>query len=522
MHDHGGLNPDIGYWAEKWDPQGRLHPLYYTAHIGGKWVNATTLPALYLAYPLYELGGYRGALLVPMLGAMLAALAARALARRIAGGDGWTAFWLVGLASPLTVYALDLWEHTLGVGLVAWGIALLYDFAHGRAGWRAAAGAGLLFGLAATMRTEALVYGAVATVVFCATALWRSRRFVATAVAGLAVLVGLAVPLAGNLALERATIGSSLRAERATGTVQGAPVDPLAHRADESVITATSLGEWSGGESYLIGGALLALLIVFATRATHGRAGRPTAIVAAGGIAALYLIRVAGGLGFVPGLVAATPLAAVGLALGWRHTPSGDDHSNDDEPHEPEPAGRRLLLAVGLLALPIVWALEYTGGAEPQWGARYILPSGLLLATVGAVSLPLLAAWARRAIVGLAIAITCFGLAWLSVRSHDAARAEAVLARRPEPVLVSRVAHLAREGGEVANRHRWLTAVTDADEADAVRVVQESGLGGFGLVELDADARSRQIPGFDRKGTARLEFLPGVLIRVTTYQRSAH
>src|SRR4051794_34933714 len=68
MDEHGGLNPDVGYWAEKWDPTGRLHPLYYTSHLGDKWVNVTTLPALYVAYPLYELGGYRGALLVPMLG----------------------------------------------------------------------------------------------------------------------------------------------------------------------------------------------------------------------------------------------------------------------------------------------------------------------------------------------------------------------------------------------------------------------------------------------------------------------
>ncbi|HEX8771474.1 MAG TPA: hypothetical protein VF711_11970, partial [Acidimicrobiales bacterium] len=193
MHDHGGLNPDIGYWAAKWDADGHLHPLYYTAHLDGKWVNATTLPALYVAYPLYELGGYRAALLVPMAGAILAALAARALARRIGGGDGWAAFWLVGLASPVTIYALDIWEHTLGVGLVGWGIVLLYDFAEGRAGWRAAGGAGLLFGLAATMRTEALIYGAVATAVFGTTALWRRRRLLMPLAAGFAVVVGLAI-----------------------------------------------------------------------------------------------------------------------------------------------------------------------------------------------------------------------------------------------------------------------------------------------------------------------------------------
>src|SRR5438132_11672 len=162
MQQHGGLNPDVGYWAARWDPKGGLHPLFYTAHIGGKWVNVTTLPMLYPAEPLYRLGGYRLILLLPMLGSVLAALAARVLARRL-GGGGWVAFWVVGLASPLAIYALDFWEHSLGVALMAWAVVLLVDVVEGRAGWRAVLGAGLLFGSAATMRTEALVYALVAT-----------------------------------------------------------------------------------------------------------------------------------------------------------------------------------------------------------------------------------------------------------------------------------------------------------------------------------------------------------------------
>ena len=54
---------------------------------------------LYAAYPLYRLGGDRAVLLLPMLGAVLTALAARALARRLGGGSGWTAFWAIGLAT---------------------------------------------------------------------------------------------------------------------------------------------------------------------------------------------------------------------------------------------------------------------------------------------------------------------------------------------------------------------------------------------------------------------------------------
>ena len=72
------------------DPTGVLHPLHYTYRMGDKWVNVTTVPMLYAAYPLYLVGGDRAVLLLPMLGAVLCALAARALARRLGGGDGWT------------------------------------------------------------------------------------------------------------------------------------------------------------------------------------------------------------------------------------------------------------------------------------------------------------------------------------------------------------------------------------------------------------------------------------------------
>ena len=69
MERNGGLDPDIGYWAAGDDPTGVLHPLHYTYRMGDKWVNVTTFPMLYAAYPLYLVGGDRAVLLLPMLGA---------------------------------------------------------------------------------------------------------------------------------------------------------------------------------------------------------------------------------------------------------------------------------------------------------------------------------------------------------------------------------------------------------------------------------------------------------------------
>jgi len=505
MERSGTLDPDIGYWAERWDPEGRLHPLYYTFHLGDRWVNVTTLPALYAAYPLFKVFGYHGALVVPMLGSVLAALAARALTRRLRPGDertAWSAFWLVGLASPLTIYALDFWEHSLGVALLGWAVVLLYDVADGKAGWQAAGAAGLLVGAAATMRTEALVYGAVATAATCGVLMVRRRDVVGPLLAGVAVVVGLALPLLGNHALERAAMGSNLRAGRSAGAVLGAG-QAEGSRVEEAALTATSLTPALTPESYLMGGVLLALLLLFALRASQGTAGESSARVAGAGVAALYLLRAADGLGFVPGLVAAAPVAAVGLALGWRRSVTGT----------------RLVLGTALGALPPVWAFQYTGGAGPQWGGRYILTSGLLLTVVGVSCLPLLAKWARTAIVGLAAVVTCFGLVWLSARSHDVGRTAEALSRRPEPVLVSRVGHLLREAGWYADQRQWLTAPGPADVEEAARVAADSGATSFALVER-ADTTPPQLPGWTAVGTDRLRFISDVYLGITTYTRT--
>ena len=146
MDHNGSLVPEIGYWAASADPKGDLHPIFYTFKVDGKWVNVTTLPMVYAAYPLFELGGDRGVLLLPMLGSILCALAARALARRLGRGSGWSAFWVMGLLSPVAIYALDFWEHSLGLALMLWGVVWLLRLLDDEHGLRAALVAGALFG----------------------------------------------------------------------------------------------------------------------------------------------------------------------------------------------------------------------------------------------------------------------------------------------------------------------------------------------------------------------------------------
>ena len=166
-----------------------------------------------------------------------------------------------------------------------------------------------------------------------------------------------------------------------------------------------------------------------------------------------------------------------------------------------------------------MWAFQFTGGAGPQWGGRYILPSSLLLTVVGVSCLPLLARWARNAVVGLAVLVTCFGLLWLSARSHDVGRTAEALANRPEPVLVSRIGHLAREAGWYAGEHQWLTAPARTDVVDAARVAAESGATTFALVDR-FDSAPPAIPGWTAGPTDRLRFISDVYLGITTYSRT--
>ena len=130
------------------------------------------------------------------------------------GASGALAFWLVGLATPVAVYALDFWEHTLGTAAMLWAIVLLLDAAASarRGRWPAWVLAGVgaaLFGVAATMRTEALVY-AVVTFAVVAVILVRHRRSDMLRVRA-ASAVGLVVPLLANHLLETLVLGSGLR-----------------------------------------------------------------------------------------------------------------------------------------------------------------------------------------------------------------------------------------------------------------------------------------------------------------------
>jgi hypothetical protein len=499
MDERGDFVPDVGYWAARWDPKGQLHGLYYTSKIGNHYVNVTSLPMVLAAEPLYRLGGYRLALLWPMAGSIAAAFAARALARRVSSGDGWAAYWVVGLASPLTIYALDFWEHSLGVALMAWGVVALYDAVEVRPTWWRGALAGVAFGAALSMRTEAAVYALTSVAIACLV-IWLVRhRFGAAVVVGASAVVGLGGLFLANAALEVAVLGDSIRSGRVSGAAGGGGSD-LVLRAKEGLVTSLSPFPAVDASAFLLGGVLGAALL-YLVWSSASRRDRALTAIAAGIVGFIYLDRLADGIGFVPGLIATTPLAAAAVVLGWRRPAS------------------RLVVAMAVVPLPLVFLFEFSGGAAPQWGGRYILTSGTLLLAVGVATWDALERWVRNLLLGLSIAVTVFGVGWLSVRSHQVARAADRLESRPEPVLISPDGFIPREFGGSYGRKDWLATGSASDLRRAVQVVRDAGRSEFALVSLDTSGRPPTFAGFQAGRSTLVPFITDTKLRVTHYQR---
>ena len=246
----------------------------------------------------------------------------------------------------------------------------------------------------------------------------------------------------------------------------------------------------------VIGGFLVVLVAGMVVSSRQGR--RDRVVVLGLGVLALYLVTALGGLAFVPGLFAAAPVAVVALTVRPKR-----------------PAGA-YPLAVAVGALPLVWAFQYLGGALPQWGGRYALPSCLLLVAVGA---GVLATERRELLVGvlaLSLLVTATGELWLRQRSQEVDRTFRALVARPEDVLVARDGFFVREGGPAYGERRWLTAPTDRDVLDAAHVVQAEGLSTFAVIDGQPGA-GRAIGPALLTGTDHADFL-GITIYLHSYR----
>src|SRR5688572_26499743 len=203
----------------------------------------------------------------------------------------------------MLVYSLDFWEHSIGIATMLWAIVYICDVVHHSAGWRGAAAAGALLGLAATMRIEAIVY----TGLLALGALWllARARVPGRTMGQLAVAGGggLAIVLLANQALEQLTLGGSLRAARTAGTATAGASD-VGRRVDEAATTLVGMNRFETPLDWIVG-VLVALGVgygvfrLFSSDADRRRFG----VVVIGAAGLVYAVRFGAGLGFVPGLL---------------------------------------------------------------------------------------------------------------------------------------------------------------------------------------------------------------------------
>ena len=224
---------------------------------------------------------------------------------------GWLAFGLIGLASPALLYALDLWEHAPGLGLMAWGVVAMVDTAAGRARWtRAGRRPGLRGGVLHAHRGGGL-------------RLRRGRRRLRAALAAAGLRPG-----AGGRGARRRRASSPWSPPttcwrwRARGVAAHRP--GVGHGVGRRLRPRRAP---PGGRHHhrravpqhrhrpTAHRRLAVLLLAWAV----WRASRPgdprVARIAAVGAVLLFLLRAVDGLGFVPGFLVTAPFGVVALVL---------------------------------------------------------------------------------------------------------------------------------------------------------------------------------------------------------------
>ena len=133
--------------------------------------------------------------------------------------------------------------------------------------------------------------------------------------------------------------------------------------------------------------------------------------------------------------------------------------------------------------------------------------------------LPRLEQWVRRFLIVLSVAVTVFGLAWLSVRSHDVAQAADVLEGRPEAG-ADPAPGLHRPRVRRHLRPQEL-AVDRRRRRSPVRGAGRGRVGGrpFALVDAKTDRDPLQFDGWTR-GSSEIVHTDFSDFRVTTYTRT--
>ena len=427
---------DLGYWASEIDPGGDHHPFYNTSLTDQGWIQVTSAVMPTASSVGFRVGGGLGALWLSLLAVPFGALAAAALARQLGAPTGRLAFWVVGAASPLTFYGTDQWEHAPALAVSLWTLVLIRTHPLGRR----AILTGALFGLAFVLRRES---GALLALVWLSELLRpelrRDRRELLRHVvaAGMAATACLVVAFV-TYQFDKQVLGQSLGGRSLSQA--GTAGSDLGQRVHDGVLTSISFYTALGPAEILMSLAVFAgiALAALGWRRDDESLTRIGIVVAAACVA----IRIAlVGTGFVPGALAALPLAAAAPVLARRD-------------------GRRLVIVAAAAMIAVV-ATQWTGSLAAQWGGRYLLLPAAVVAIVACAEFERRGSRHPAAVLAVActVAIGVLGLAWHVERTSGIADIrDAVLQEAAGDVVISAHAHFPREVAADLLNERWLRA----------------------------------------------------------------
>jgi hypothetical protein len=441
------------------DPEGRFYPIELS-HAGRDGV------APFAKHPLYALvmatadrvGGVAAMVLLSLLGTVVTAALAAALAGELDPTLRRPALWVAGVASPLLFDGFLVMGHALGAACVA-GAALLAVVALRRRNVLLAAAVVPCLVVAILLRTEAALLAVALALVMGAIAV-RHRRIGAVP---LTLIGGAVVAAVGTRLLER-TWANHVVGGRLPMANTG-PDDPFGFVSGRLHAFAQT---WLH-PSYDGTPAVELLLVVMAVciavgafivrrRPQDGDGMALVAIVAGGAAVAALAIDPAN---LVPGLLIAFPIGLAGLLLIGRSTLNTT-------------TARVLFGTFALFALGVL-TTQYSSGGTAEWGGRYFAIGLPLLVPVALLalrdhSLRIGPMAARRALAGLVVCSVA--LAVMSVGSLRAthrftgelmsAIERAGRATRIEPpVLVATSGAIPRLAWATFDRQRWLLAPSD-------------------------------------------------------------
>ncbi|MDR7556481.1 MAG: hypothetical protein QN157_12855 [Armatimonadota bacterium] len=440
----------VPYPAAAFDPEGRFFP-------AGPWFHFMRAGQHYLSYSpyfpalagvLYNVGGYAGLLVVPVAAGIAALLVTARFLDRVAPALSAPGVVAVGLGTPLFIYSVVFWDHSLVAALATGALALTATVL-----WRPSARAparlglaGVLLGIGLWFRNE--MYLLVAALLAAWLAWGGKERIGGAAALGAGVMVGALPAAVVNTRLFGSPLGWKGQ-DLVTGRLQGfaeaagggQAAGWLANKLGNAYYQLISPDFYAfNPRAVAVGLGIAAVLLVGTVLLVLGVRQRVHLPVLVGGaVVAITAILVASGRTALSGLLVTAPVVVLGLVGGRRQT------------------WEWYLWTVVVLFTGAVIVTGTHGGL--QWGPRYLLPvvPALVWLAVAAVDRARQAApalWpslrlAAGLVLGASVLVQAAGVEHVDASLARNARVNEALRTAPAEVVVTGLEWLVLGAGPV-------------------------------------------------------------------------